>query len=36
MDKPEYLNKLSKNSRIVSVDYSIDKLANKWYQLMDN
>lgn len=36
MNKPEYLNKLSKNSRIVSVDYSIDKLANKWYQLMDN
>ena len=36
MNKPEYLNKLSKNSRIVSVDHSIDKLANKWYQLMDN
>ena len=36
MNKPEYLNKLSKNSRIVSVDYSIDKLANNWYQLMDN
>ena len=36
MDKPSYLNELSKNSRIVSADYSIDKLADKWYQLMDN
>lgn len=36
MDKPSYLNELSKNSRIVSTDYSIDKLADKWYQLMDN
>ena len=36
MDKPSYLNELSKNSRIVSADYSIDKLANEWYQLMEN
>lgn len=36
MAQPSYLNKLSKNSRILSVDYSIDKLANEWYQLMEN
>lgn len=34
--QPSYLNELSQNSRIVSVDYSIDELAKKWYQLMDN
>jgi glycosyltransferase involved in cell wall biosynthesis len=35
MDNPDYLNELSKNGRIVSTDYSIDKIVNKWYRLMD-
>ena len=36
MDKPDYLNELSKISRTVSDDYSIDKIAEKWYKLTDN
>ena len=36
MDKPDYLNELSENGRIVSAGYSIDRIANEWYQLMDN
>ena len=36
MDQPSCLNELSKNSRIVSVDYLFDKLTDKLYQLMDN
>jgi glycosyltransferase involved in cell wall biosynthesis len=36
MDKPNHLNKLSNNSRIVSTDYSIDKIAKEWYQLWNN
>ena len=36
MNKPDYLNELSKNSRTVSDDYSIDKIAEKWYKLTDN
>lgn len=36
MDKPNYLNELSNNSRIVSADYSIDKIAKEWYQLWSN
>jgi glycosyltransferase involved in cell wall biosynthesis len=36
MDKPNYLNELSNNSRIVSADYSIDKIAKEWYQLWNN
>ena len=34
MDNPDYLNELSKNGRIVSTDFSIDKIVNKWYRLM--
>ena len=36
MDKPDYLNELSENGRIVSAGYSIDRIANEWYKLMDN
>ena len=36
IDKPNYLNELSNKSRIVSTDYSIDKIAKEWYQLWNN
>ena len=36
IDKPDFLNELSENGRIVSAGYSIDRIANEWYQLMDN
>jgi glycosyltransferase involved in cell wall biosynthesis len=35
IDKPNYLNELSNNSRIVSADYSIDKIAKEWYHVID-
>ena len=36
IDKPDFLIELSENGRIVSAGYSIDRIANEWYQLMDN
>ncbi len=33
MDKPDYLNELSENGRIVSADFSINKIVTKWYEI---
>lgn len=33
IDKPDFLNELSENGRIVSAEFSIDKIVTKWYEI---
>lgn len=35
MDKPNYLNSMSKNCRVASERFSVDAIVKEWYQLMD-
>ena len=33
IDKPDFFNELSENGRIVSAEFSIDKIVTKWYEI---
>jgi glycosyltransferase involved in cell wall biosynthesis len=35
MDKPNYLNSMSKNCRVASERFSVGAIVKEWYQLMD-
>ena len=36
MDKPNYLNSMSKKCRVASERFSVDAIVKEWYQLMDH